>query len=929
MSNRENNKNKIKNKIINNINKSKNNSQDEINNKINNLLQNNSIFEDNNKNIKEIEDIKNIFKSNLNNDSFIKSFFYKIKNYYIDSKSLNIFQKKNILSLLNILIEIEPKTFFQYTDIILSLYQNFFTELYSQLFPTISQNFGDLLKLELYSLNSLSNRIQKNEKDILISIYNKYKSFCINNILSNSIPCQICGTLCLTTLIENCSFIYENNYKIKEIFDILINQLNNQNNLGLLEVLNCFISLILCSETKYIPFVKLTVKKIIDLCVNTEWIIRKFALNIICSLMYYCQDEIFALKNLILSKLKYLRNEKIPEIKELCEQINNNFLEKDKNKLENKCEIDNLNYEEINEMTKKDTTYNKEKNNKKIGKNFDYSFPNYDNHLITEPINLNNLNKNNISKNSNNKDKNCIFSPKTQKKNYNKIVNKTYNKILKKISRAKSLGQKKILKLNSGQIKNKIKELKVNNKILKFLSYFNMHRNLGNNLKDFKKKIKSNNNRINNTKIAVNNLNSSRPDIFLKINNKINNNSFFFIKNYSLILKSKNKKRNNYSKYNKSFSIREKSNSKDIKRKMTTQKINMNMPKNIINDYCTVTNMNYKNSKRNIPQSSLNSKIKRKRNNNTKIGIIRDNLIKTNLSNNCISSKLSEKRNSIIDKKNRRNNNFIKEKNKSADKSIEKFIIKKKNINRNIFPKNLLINSITDNQEKSREDSFNSNNNKYFLKIKNDPKKKNFHTTKQSSLKIRTIFNTSKNSSTILNNKKIKQNKIIKVPSLYTNQITNNSNEKIKNHYISPLRNLNSIQNENSHRFKINKENNRKTSKIKINKTLNRLFFKNNSISICNKNNINRNLNLNNNQNNKIKLKNISSFKRIFENKRKDKTKMKLNNTYSQNSNSKLLNEFNKYKCNTNRIIFELKSQIGELLKTIYIYKNKVKEKKS
>ena len=123
---------------------------DELINKINNLLQNCNFVEDIDNYKSEIEDLKNKIKLNLNNNIFINSVFDKLKKY-INSSSINISQKENILSWIIILIEIDPIKFLNYTDEILSLYQIFFSESYIQLFPLISQNFGDLINLELSS----------------------------------------------------------------------------------------------------------------------------------------------------------------------------------------------------------------------------------------------------------------------------------------------------------------------------------------------------------------------------------------------------------------------------------------------------------------------------------------------------------------------------------------------------------------------------------------------------------------------------------------------------------------------------------------------------------------------------------------------------------------------------------------------------------
>ena len=70
---------------------------DDLINKINNLLQNCNFVEDIDNYKSEIEDLQNKIKLNLNNNIFINSVFDKLKKY-INSSSINISQKENILS---------------------------------------------------------------------------------------------------------------------------------------------------------------------------------------------------------------------------------------------------------------------------------------------------------------------------------------------------------------------------------------------------------------------------------------------------------------------------------------------------------------------------------------------------------------------------------------------------------------------------------------------------------------------------------------------------------------------------------------------------------------------------------------------------------------------------------------------------------------
>lgn len=803
---------------------------------INDLLLNYTFVESDEKFIKEIENLKNKIKYYINNNSFLNSFFNKLKQY-INSSSLDIFKKINSLSLMNKIIEIDSMKFMNHIDYILAIYQYFLTEEYSQLSPKISQNFGDLIKLQLYQLNNLSEQHpQKNYNNtILLLVYNKYKSFCINNIKSSSIYCKIYGTLCLTAFIENCSFIYNTNDKLKEIYDILIEQLDNKNNIGKLEILNCFTSLIFCSETRYISFAKCTVRKIINLCSDQEWIIKKFALNILCTLMYYFQEEIFSLKDIIINKLKYLKNENSPEIKEIIEQINTFFLIKDKNN-NNENELSELHYIKTEET------------NPKINKN---NSKNYNgNYLITEPINLNNKKE---KKKIMNNIKNNILFPNLPKKNKSKIVNKKDNRI----SRSKSYGQKNIMQLKSGVIKKKFKDKK--------MSYYNIYKVLGNNEKiNFKIKYK-------NERIANNNVNNSKIPF---------NNSFFFIKNNSLIFKPYFIKKEKNNNYNLSFSLKDKKfNVNDKNKKIVLNLIN--------NQYSSKKNNNDFNSYRKINQHEcFISKIQRNNIEKIKKTILKENISMNNVNKNSISTKLLKQTHSKIFKKYQYNKLKQKSKSKSSEKNNNKF-----------------------NDNKAKELYLNKNINIINKRNNLRPEYKVCITSLNKSLMDETFNSTRKSSCNSKNHKKKEKKIIMKfIPLKKINcnktkknkeYIHNNSKEKISNNYIDSI----SLQNEKGikiNRTIINKKKLKllglKTLKHSKNK-LNKYSHKSNSISINNKNNIINELNLN--------LNDITNRKACYN----------------------LQNEFNEYKKNTNKIINELRSKVDELQKTIIMHdKEKIKE---
>ena len=312
-------------KIQNSNNKiNKNLINDQLSSIISNIIEDETYQEGKNK-------IIELFRFYISDDKVINLCLTIINNIII----LKGNSKYKILSTIPEICQIEPKSFFNHLDIILSIFQSCLTDDNSPYYSQISQYFGDIVKVLLAELNSenyntyiinsdnhqnMKNNLSK-QKDLFL-VYTKFKLFCLSNIKSNNTGCQICGTLCLTSFIENCSFNYTNNENLKCIFDNLCEQINNPNFPGKLEILNCFISLVFCSEEKYVPYSILTLNIIIKYINDQEWLIRKFSLNIIYTMLYYCKKEIIEKKDFILEKINSLKYESNIEVKEIADQIN-------------------------------------------------------------------------------------------------------------------------------------------------------------------------------------------------------------------------------------------------------------------------------------------------------------------------------------------------------------------------------------------------------------------------------------------------------------------------------------------------------------------------------------------------------------------------------------------------------------------------------
>ena len=182
-------------------------------------------------NDKTIEDGKNklieYFKYHISNKKIVNSSLEEINNIVILKGS----SYNKILSIIPLICQINPNSFIDNT--ILSIFQNIIKkEENSSLYSQISQYFGDTCKILLKDLVPIPD--YKNEENnvvnnnLLLKAYNKFKLFCISNMNSESINCQICGTLFLTSFIENCSFNYTNKENLEFIFDNLCSKIRKE-----------------------------------------------------------------------------------------------------------------------------------------------------------------------------------------------------------------------------------------------------------------------------------------------------------------------------------------------------------------------------------------------------------------------------------------------------------------------------------------------------------------------------------------------------------------------------------------------------------------------------------------------------------------------------------------------------------------------------
>ncbi len=598
-----------------NIKMNKNIMNDELSSIIDLIIENETYQEGKNK-------IQELFKSYISNEKLINFCLTIINNIIILKGNF----KHKILSTIPEISYINPKSFFPHVDIILSIFQSCLTDDNSPYYSQISQYFGDTVKVLLNELNSenyntyiindnhqnLKNNLN-NQKNLFL-VYTKFKLFCLSNIKSNNIGCQICGTLCLTSFIENCSFNYINNENLKCIFDNLCMQINNPNFPGKLEILNCFISLVFCSEEKYIPYSIMTLNIIIVFIKDQEWLIRKFSLNIIYTMLYYCKKEILEKRDFILENLKLLKNEENIEVKEIAEQIIKMINEEEST---NMIHNDKINFLSDNLYDSNNSKFSSGEQSKKYYIN-NYSMSNKDFKICEEEKKGDEINK---SRNI------AHTTPGISKRNFqNSFLKNHKNKNEKSQIKAKSNKKRKVFnKNNDTLIDNYIQDSASKKDVKKYNK--NLNKNAINGKKDKdRRKVFSNNlpNKTRNKNIPPSRnsfdkfygIKKNNPiSMILKKRNIIVDNNLNNIKTENRKIKLKTQEKGNF------FGIRHFEKSKGV--------MNLNQNKKNINNKSSV--------KKTYPIKKKNSK--------TNI-IIQNNVI--------IPQKLIKGRNDII-----KQNNFI------------------------------------------------------------------------------------------------------------------------------------------------------------------------------------------------------------------------------------------------------------------------------
>lgn len=231
-------------------------------------------------------------------------------------------EKKEFLRLLSV-ASLKPLE--KYVSRYLTILQSCIADENSVIFTFIANIYGEIVEKMMNNNQSLKtsnsknikffgndNSVNNNEEDDQSnnSMYELFQGFCIYNMKQDSKANQICGSLCLTALIETCPNVLQPQY-LKYLWENIVSFIDIPNYQAKAELLNSLISLIFAAENLFKPFSTVTLYKILDYLTDNDWFKRKLALNVVYTLVVYCQEEIISLKGHIIEFLKVLKSDKV------------------------------------------------------------------------------------------------------------------------------------------------------------------------------------------------------------------------------------------------------------------------------------------------------------------------------------------------------------------------------------------------------------------------------------------------------------------------------------------------------------------------------------------------------------------------------------------------------------------------------------------
>ena len=296
---------------------------------------------------------------------------------------------------------------YKYIPSILTIIQSLINDSNCNLFQSLSSSFADIIQLILPTDIEVSEiEMEIDEK----RIYEMIQNFCFQNMASDDKSTRLMGSMFLTRLVENCPIVLQEHY-MQGIWDCIVGYLEKNNFHAKYELLNCLISLILGAEGKFKPFANITLCKVFEFLTDNDWLKRKLALNVIYTIIHYCSEEIYEVKEQLIAFLKLLKGDKVKEVRDICllildvlnnkegeYTVNNNSKNKKSNNNNNNKK--GLSSSSSNPNIKQVQYVEKNSNNNVKTKNRKGSLKKNDITIRQNKINKRNINNNNNNNNS-------------------------------------------------------------------------------------------------------------------------------------------------------------------------------------------------------------------------------------------------------------------------------------------------------------------------------------------------------------------------------------------------------------------------------------------------------------------------------------------------------------------------------------------------
>ena len=236
------------------------------------------------------------------------------------SKNGQKIENKQAFIFYPLVFSFNPRATSYFLDYFLDSIQQSICEENRAYFSFISEVFSDVI-LSFFSDEKTNKYLIK--KSFLLesskkrNLYEKILKFCKYNIDTNQKVKQSVGCLLLTDFIEKCPMVKGEKH-LENLFKIISDYLDDRWFECKLDLLNCTISLIFISEKKFKPYANICLFRVLDYLTDIDWMKRKLAINIVYTLVFYCKEEIMAVKEDIVEFLYRLKEDSVPEVREVC-----------------------------------------------------------------------------------------------------------------------------------------------------------------------------------------------------------------------------------------------------------------------------------------------------------------------------------------------------------------------------------------------------------------------------------------------------------------------------------------------------------------------------------------------------------------------------------------------------------------------------------